>query len=273
MNTRPALILLAASALFACLPGSPDPGVGSETHFLTACASDADCGALSCLCGVCTTTCTTTCELGECAPMNHAALASFCPAPVTESLCLAPCTTGADCGGGRCVDGLCGRPLRENGDFCDTPDQCQLGECHFGHCGKACLLGSIPCADDEYCSVPGAASGVCLPGLLEPFPGRLDFGSVAVGTSKTLQLDLFNHADRSQPNVIAQVESRISGVEPTEVTTDLAAGVSIPSASNLRFNVTATPNAVTTRAYRLVIRTEDPRTPPLSIDLDFTGTP
>lgn len=51
------MAVLAAATLSACGARVDGGNTGSETHWLSACSDDADCGEFSCLCGVCSRSC------------------------------------------------------------------------------------------------------------------------------------------------------------------------------------------------------------------------
>lgn len=62
MNSRiltlPPLLLALGALALGCEPSTPGPQGDSHTNWLRTCEVDQDCGALSCVCGVCTLTCT-----------------------------------------------------------------------------------------------------------------------------------------------------------------------------------------------------------------------
>src|SRR6187399_2261390 len=83
-------------------------GGNSETHFLEEC-TDRCPGDLSCVCGVCTVTCTETSDCGELSPQAEC-VAACTDAPSTL-MCDLPCGSSAECavlgGGASCRDGRC----------------------------------------------------------------------------------------------------------------------------------------------------------------------
>lgn len=103
--------LLAGLVVLVGSCASGDDDVESESHFLSVCASDAECGDLACLCGVCTKRCTSkdTCaalsKVAECAASSD----QVCDAP--SNVCVAKCETSTDCAafssGLSCVNGQC----------------------------------------------------------------------------------------------------------------------------------------------------------------------
>ncbi len=87
-------------------------GTDSNTHWLDRCVTDADCGAsLSCLCGICSESCTTSsaCEWlspdARCATLSR----SLCGDERTPPACVAPCEETRDCPASHlsCIDGQC----------------------------------------------------------------------------------------------------------------------------------------------------------------------
>ncbi|MEZ4433708.1 MAG: hypothetical protein R3F65_14975 [bacterium] len=128
---------LLALALAGCITEASPPGSGrvdSESHWLSPCTADAECGALACLCGACTRPC------GDDAACGGEALClgfggDLC-APVPA--CTAACVGDGDCPAAlRCVDGAC-QP---------TPDCAADGDCGDG---AACRDGR--CVSRERCA-------------------------------------------------------------------------------------------------------------------------
>jgi len=118
----PMLALLA----FGCVDDqSPDdPAINSESHWLQACESDAECGQDNlCICNVCSATCSrdNAClhpdgePTASCVETTERPLVQQCDAagPPAASICLAACLTDADCPteGSRCITGACVNPL------------------------------------------------------------------------------------------------------------------------------------------------------------------
>lgn len=118
MNTR-SLAATAVLALAGCINHPVDrmpPSAGSETHWLTACAREADCpAAAACLCGVCTVpceddgACAPAGEEARCVPVEDPTLVEACGgAPPPRPVCLADCSLDADCRAGTiCTEGRC----------------------------------------------------------------------------------------------------------------------------------------------------------------------
>lgn len=129
----PALLIAAG---FGALSGASGCGraessrMDSETHWLTSCDSDLDCGTGSCECGVCTEACTSSADcsgLGvagaECVAQSGACGASTASASAPSPLgsaCLLPCVDDADCTGlgsdAVCESQRCERPASSRVD-------------------------------------------------------------------------------------------------------------------------------------------------------------
>jgi hypothetical protein len=90
------------------------PDTDSETHWLQPCDEDAECGALSCVCGVCVEACD---EDAACAPLGQGALCRpadgslGCGVTPEGGVCLPGCERDDECGAlgdeARCVEGAC----------------------------------------------------------------------------------------------------------------------------------------------------------------------
>src|ERR1043165_3660709 len=100
----PALLWIAA-----CTSGRPPESYGGETHWLSGCGSDGECGAGSCLCGVCTDACDgdVACQKGprpaHCYSAASPDLTSQCEADRLRKIagvCLATCAGDAECTSG-----------------------------------------------------------------------------------------------------------------------------------------------------------------------------
>lgn len=250
-----------------CLAERPGGEVGSETHFLRACVANDACGdGLSCLCGVCTTTCEGACAEGACAPGDSPAVASHCGAALATGLCLEPCGASG-CDAGVCRGGFC-VGARPEGAACVVAEDCAQGQCTLGFCGPACMLPEADCAAATFCMVPGAAAGVCLPGVIEAFPAALVAGQIALGQSRVMQVTLANRSPRPQTIVAVQIETR-DLTPPTEI-----AVVSAPEVLAVdglgTIELALTPSRQGARAYRLVVRVEE-TAPALVVPVDFVG--
>lgn len=94
-RARTLLTVLLLSALGCTRTHNPG-GTDSETHFLRACHSDKECGASSCLCGVCTRSCesSSACEFGA---LVAACVQSDEPSCNRQMICDAPCTDTNEC--------------------------------------------------------------------------------------------------------------------------------------------------------------------------------
>jgi glucuronoarabinoxylan endo-1,4-beta-xylanase len=100
--------------LGACEPEPAGPQGDSQTNWLISCRSDADCGALSCLCGVCTLACDEDSACAgasgsSCVPTSETGVAALCGAaqPPSSGLCLPSCEDAACAEGQQCVSGVC----------------------------------------------------------------------------------------------------------------------------------------------------------------------
>ncbi len=92
-------VVIAAPALPSC-GGRAAGNPGSETHWLTACQADSECGEGSCLCGVCTTTCVvdSDCDgVGSSAHCVDSAEAASCGDSAEPRVCLRACDVEGDC--------------------------------------------------------------------------------------------------------------------------------------------------------------------------------
>ncbi len=257
-----------------CLsPGDGDE-VGSETHFLSACVGNEQCDTgLDCVCGVCTRVCDDACELGACAAGDHGAVVAWCTGEsLVTGMCLETCVGDADCGGDhRCEDGFCAPAKVAAGELCEVSSECAGGECTLGRCGPACMLGEIECAEDFFCAVPGAAAGVCVPGVIEAFPERLDHGTMRVGESRTLQVTLSNTRAAVSTLVAIQVETRVPDRPPTEVSVAQSTPIRLEAGGLATIDVTVTPQRAGPGAYRLVLRVDE--SPALGVvEIDFVGS-
>jgi len=81
--TLPALLLALGVLGPGCEPRAPGPQGDSHTNWLRTCESDGECGALSCVCGVCTVVCTTdadcaTVDGSACLPPSQSASGPSC---------------------------------------------------------------------------------------------------------------------------------------------------------------------------------------------------
>jgi len=111
--------LLALGLLVAACDPTSGPRTDSQTNWYRPCDSDAQCGALSCLCGACTRVCDAdaTCaslEGASCVSAADAGSVAFCggQSPAGDGLCLRRCEEGGCPRGQACVAGACS-PLPE----------------------------------------------------------------------------------------------------------------------------------------------------------------
>lgn len=96
----------------ACSPDDA-PQTGTQTNWLTLCASDADCGDLRCLCGACTRTCADNASCvdvpnASCVPARDPGAVAMCggSAPATD-VCLPRCPNEGCGPEASCVAGVC----------------------------------------------------------------------------------------------------------------------------------------------------------------------
>ena len=105
---------LLCGTLCGCLPND-EPQSGSQTNWLRACVTDADCGSQSCQCGVCTHSCSGDSSCSDlpgssCVAADDPAAIALCDGsmPSVGALCLALCSTAGVCEGQQaCVAGAC----------------------------------------------------------------------------------------------------------------------------------------------------------------------
>lgn len=265
-------LVTSALAVGACLSETTPPGgeVGSETHFLSACLANDECrSGFVCLCGVCTTPCESSCQTGACAPGDAPAVLSWCGGALSTGLCLPACGSGTTCEEGSCEGGFCSAGPRPDGTRCEDAAQCEGGTCTLGFCGEACMIPDDACPAGTYCMVPGAASGVCLPGVLEAFPASIVGGTILLGQQKSIELALAGRVDRPIEIISVAVETR-DWTEPTEVTVAQAAPIPLSPGAFVTVTVLIEPSRIGARPYRLVIRSSE-TAPPLIVEVDFVG--
>jgi hypothetical protein len=126
-------IAISCGSALGCSDARPEASVGGDTHWLQACTEDADCERGSCLCGVCTESCTRDVQCaGEvearCTETELADVAAACAAraePQGElpGICLARCadvdgdvdvcTDGLECSADVCVPASTAAPGAE----------------------------------------------------------------------------------------------------------------------------------------------------------------
>lgn len=109
-------VALLCATLGGCYPGG-EPKTGTQTNWLRACVSDADCGGNSCRCGTCSHSCTTDMGCGDlpgasCVAATDAATIALCDGnPPATALCLPRCTADSGCSSEQsCVAGVCRAP-------------------------------------------------------------------------------------------------------------------------------------------------------------------
>ena len=111
--------ILLAAGLLGCDPNHPSPGpqgADSQTNWLKSCQIDAECNGLSCVCGVCTQTCSSDAACGE-TTRGASCISASDPGAITQcggarpeapGLCLPRCDDEHPCDTGKiCVTNLC----------------------------------------------------------------------------------------------------------------------------------------------------------------------
>jgi hypothetical protein len=96
-------LALAALGVMGCNARVLDPRVDSQSHWLKPCQYDADCGVLSCLCGICTSVCSNSAECNvvsgvqaKCSAPDPASPVQCPQLPANEAICVQDCDKG-DC--------------------------------------------------------------------------------------------------------------------------------------------------------------------------------
>jgi hypothetical protein len=115
MITRLAFIALCSIAALGCAKARMESGTDGATHFLMECDRDADCGELSCLCGVCSAPCDGDAQCAALDDDAECASASAMSCGEAEQSCTISCTSEAACtalgAGARCEAERCVRPM------------------------------------------------------------------------------------------------------------------------------------------------------------------
>jgi hypothetical protein len=173
---KPSRTLLGALAL-AALIGCHDShhggkSVGSESHFLAPCTSDASCGGLRCIAGMCTKSCTGDRECsalgrdGECLASNAGTRTA-----ASDPICSIACTQDATCAalgdGLRCASGRCSAESARAGSGAAGTGAVRAGTAgSTGSPGLDPLTGTLmPPSDSRTAGTPRACA------LDTPFPG------------------------------------------------------------------------------------------------------
>ncbi|MBN1606841.1 MAG: hypothetical protein JW940_09410, partial [Polyangiaceae bacterium] len=111
-GSRARLVAAAGWLLAACDPKG-GPQTDSQTNWLRACDSQADCGDLDCICGACTRLCDkdASCKTfgGACLTSQEVGVVALCSGtrPSVAGLCLPECDDGSCPEGQMCVAGAC----------------------------------------------------------------------------------------------------------------------------------------------------------------------
>jgi hypothetical protein len=110
-SIHPLVTALAFAALALGCGDSHTMQIDSSTNWLHACESSADCGDLSCVCGVCNVTCTgdNACGgLDSNAECSSASSEGASCGGTDANVCILRCSSDLDCKGGlNCENGLC----------------------------------------------------------------------------------------------------------------------------------------------------------------------
>jgi glucuronoarabinoxylan endo-1,4-beta-xylanase len=109
------LLLALSCCAVACEPPTPGPQGDSHTNWLRSCESDVECGGeLSCLCGLCSKTCSndaacSTAEGSSCFAADREGAIAACSGakPPFAGMCLPSCSDGDCAPGFACVAGAC----------------------------------------------------------------------------------------------------------------------------------------------------------------------
>lgn len=119
LATRRRAAIVLALGILAAIACGKTASDGGDTHWLGACSTDSDCRSGSCLCGICTETCSgdpscrTSGRSAACFDVDSPGLKARCPGPVPtagKGICLAACDARVACAGGtECLQGACVR--------------------------------------------------------------------------------------------------------------------------------------------------------------------
>jgi hypothetical protein len=131
-----------ASVAAGCGGQSSGGGTDTNTNWLRHCDEDADCGALSCLCNVCTASCESD---GECMGRGGEAtcFAERASCAGGSRICVAPDTSPTAISATP-VDEITGEPLGTT-DKNDTPSQCGRPENDYFSLDPACSTLGVEC--------------------------------------------------------------------------------------------------------------------------------
>jgi hypothetical protein len=174
MDLRWWMGLMVGLALWGCTEEGTDGASGSsQTHWLSDCSQDAECGELSCVCGSCTAACgtggecTTGAVASTCQLADSAAALELCSGQTAVDVCLetcsdeSPCPSAQRCVGGACVPGTATTEDAGNGEVCLAPDDaCSVleGQTDDDPCceGSTCVIDT--CSDAP---APAPCFGTC----------------------------------------------------------------------------------------------------------------
>jgi hypothetical protein len=171
-NVLRMLVISIAALTASCSDFHATEAEGGETHFLMDCAEDACPSELSCVCGVCTTTCAndTACSaLGGRAACEGTKLASFAcgdevpPAQVCDATCSNDTQCEAHGDGYECIHGRCRPEAIAKAVAMD--DECEDGGCEDGTDPLVLIVldTSLSMERKADCECTSPACSECLP--------------------------------------------------------------------------------------------------------------
>jgi hypothetical protein len=184
------VIVGAAAALFPSCGGETQSAGRGPSLWLSACAGAADCGGLSCLCGVCTKKCD---AAPACASLSAATTcervyrcgggATACVVPCDGNAACAKVGPGLTCSDGQCLPASASKDasVGGKGDAARAQDATTgvVASVDAGRCGGDACDASTPCCDGFYCAMPsnsGVSLGVHMGSFPWPVPDGLSGG-------------------------------------------------------------------------------------------------
>jgi hypothetical protein len=163
MITRLAFIVLCSIAALGCAKARMESGTDGATHFLMECDRDADCGELSCLCGVCSKPCDGDAQCTALDDDAECSSASAMSCGEAEESCTIACTSEAACtalgAGARCEAERCVRPMVVGNDAGQGGSSGSSGSSgEGGSSGTSAGSGGSGGGDDPACGAMDARS-------------------------------------------------------------------------------------------------------------------